>query len=151
LCGTAAEGNNDQGGGTHLAFWASIVGFPALVLLVGALLRAYRRAPQTCATDVLSLFIVFDGIIIGDTGQFQVFVDPHTASNLTWIAIFLAFTSIVTWTFCLLDLEPKVISFHTRPGYSKLMFPYYPWISAWGIGLALIIVHALLFTGRIII
>src|SRR5216683_2482716 len=95
-----------------LSFWISVAVFPIAVLVVGSLLRLYKDAPQTSATDVFGLLIIFDGLVVGDSAHFARFVASGQASGLTWIMVVLAFFSIVTWAFCLLEVEPKIINYH---------------------------------------
>jgi hypothetical protein len=135
-----------------MAVWVGALGFPALVFIVGALLRLYRRAPQKCATDVFGLFVVFDAIVAGDPDPFLRFINsdagPH---DLFWAVFLLGFIATVVWVFCILDLEQKVVRAHTSYPISRRQFPFRPWITVWSVCTALIVTHFVLFTGRVAI
>jgi hypothetical protein len=87
-----------------MAVWVGALGFPALVFVTGALLRLYRRAPQTCATDVFGLFVVFDAIVASDPDPFLRFINSSAGSHdLFWAVFLLGFIATVVWVFCMLE------------------------------------------------
>jgi hypothetical protein len=133
-----------------MAFWISVIGFPAAVWVIGALLRIYRGAPQTCATDVFGLMIMFDGVAMGDPGPFLMYLRPATAAaDFFWILFLVAFVCTVVWVICLLDLEPKIIDAYARRTHRSPSFPFRTWGFVWCVCATVLTTHIAIFTGRL--
>jgi len=132
------------------SFWISVVGFPIAVLFIGSLFRLYKEAPQTSATDIFGLLIIFDAAVVGDASHFVKYIGATTQPiDLVWVMILLGFLAIVTWAFCLLELEPKLINWHIDGSTERPVLLFFTWLTIWSACLALIVTHVAVFSGRI--
>ena len=133
----------------ELSFWLAAVGIPVAILIIGTLLRLYRSAPQTAATDIFSALIVFDGAVLLDSTHFEKFVSPLVQKDLAGLIFISVFISIIIWTFSILELEVKLLDCHVEGFAERPFLLVSMWLLVWLLCLALIVTHIALFTARI--
>jgi hypothetical protein len=132
---------------TDYVFWSCVIGFPIAVWLVAALIRASKQAPQAAATELLGVLVVFDLIVISDRGPFLPFVSG-ARDDLLATAAFGAFLASALWTYCLLELEPRILDWYARPHGRFVRFPFNAWLFGWAATVVLVAAHFAIFTGR---
>lgn len=130
-----------------LLFWAPAILLPSLLFIASAILRAYKSTSQTAVSDFLTLFIIFDGLLVMDPEQvvkaLHIQVSPHSASIG---GVFLVIILLITWVISLIELEPKMHKYYAEEVGS---FPLGLWCISWAIGAGAFLTHAALVTGRI--
>ena len=133
------------------SFWISAVGFPLAVLLITIILRAVKSNPQTSATDIFALLVLFDISAVADAPRFAAVIS-QTVKPLDVIQIFLLLLliSAVVWVFCLLELESRLAgSYADQYGDGVTVGTLFTVIGVWCACLALIVTHVAIFAGRI--
>lgn len=129
-------------------FWMSIVGYPFLLIIIGAIARFYKGSPLPCSTDLLGLLAGVDIFALQTPKSLEKFtVIVGDKSDLSSVNLVLIVLDLVFWTICLMEIEPKVANWYN--GRRKRAFPFGSFVLAWGAFVVLFVAHMAVFTGRV--
>lgn len=133
-----------------MAFWVAIIGVPLVVILTNAAIRSAQNVPQTIASDVWALFVVFDATMVLQSHDFAKMVTPSgLAAEVVTIGLLAMLICVIMWMVSLMRLEPELVRVHNARTPANRQFPFKLWCIGWSGILAMLALHTALFTGRL--